>query len=208
MKTANNRYLIVLIALVLPVAAMAQSADYMVDESSTMIIKGTSSLHDWEADVEEMDLTVSMNPGLLSQETLAAPVTELSINIPVKSIESGKGGMNRRIYGALKEKDHPEIMFNMIGVELADTVQTADSFTLNLRGNLNVAGFVREIEFPVTGTKTGENSYRFEGSYGLNMTHYEVDPPTAMLGTIKTGEEVEIEFDIMLTGNPSQAQSQ
>lgn len=197
----------VLIALFLPVAAMAQSANYMVDES-TMIITGTSTIHDWEADVEEMDLTVSLNPGLLNQETMAAPVTNLTINIPVKSIESGKGGMNKRIYGALKEKDHPEIMFNMLSAELADTVQSADSFTINLRGNLNIAGFVREITFPVTGTKTGNDSYRFEGSYGLNMTDYEVDPPSAMLGTIKSGEEVEIEFNVLLTGDQSQAQSQ
>lgn len=208
MKTLKNVINITLIALLLPVIGLAQSADYTVDDSSTMKVTGTSTIHDWEADVQEMDLTVDLNPELMSAENPESPVTSLSLNVPVKSIESGKGGMNRRINDALKEKKNPEIIFNLISSELAEGEQNGDSFTVNLRGNLNIAGFTREVTFPVTGTKLDDNSYRFEGSYGLNMTDYEVDPPSAMLGAVKSGEEVEIVFNILLTANQSQAQNQ
>lgn len=202
MKTAINLFSTALIMLI-PFMGSAQSTEYTLDESSTMVITGTSTIHDWEADVEEMDLSVSLNPELLNGENPEAPVTSLSLNVPVKSIESGKGGMNKKIYGALKEKDHPEIMFFMTSAELADTVQSAESFTLNLKGNLNVAGTLQEVSFPVKATRAGEDSYRFEGSYGINMKDYDVDPPSAMLGTIKSGEEVEITFDILLTATQS-----
>jgi hypothetical protein len=36
----------------------------------------------------------------------------------------------------------------------------------------------------------------FAGAYKLNMTEYEMEPPTAMFGQIVTGEEVEIKFDL------------
>lgn len=208
MKTLTNILSISLVALLLPVMGLAQSVNYNVDESSTMKVIGTSSVHDWEAEVEEMDLSVALNPELLASDSTESPVTSLSLNVPVTSIESGKGGMNRRINDALKHKDHPEIMFNLISSEIAEGEQSGDSFTLNLRGNLNIAGFTREVTFPVTGTKVDDNSYRFEGSFGLNMTDYEVDPPSAMFGAIKSGEEVEIVFNILLASNQSQAQNQ
>lgn len=202
MKNTMNFLLLALLTLA-PLMGSAQSTEYIVDESSTMVITGTSTIHDWEADVEEFNLDVSLDPTLLEKEPLEVPVSALALTVPVNAIESGKGGMNRRINGALKEKDHPQIMFNMTSVELADTVQSAESFTLILKGNLNVAGFEKEVSFPVTGAKIDVANYRFEGSYGINMKDYEVDPPSAMLGTIRSGEEVEIIFDILLTATQS-----
>lgn len=202
MKNTMNFLLLALLTLS-PLMGSAQSTEYIVDESSTMVITGTSTIHDWEADVEEFNLDVSLDPTLLEKEPLEVPVSALALTVPVNAIESGKGGMNRRINGALKEKDHPQIMFNMTSVELADTVQSAESFTLILKGNLNVAGFEKEVSFPVTGAKIDVANYRFEGSYGINMKDYEVDPPSAMLGTIRSGEEVEIIFDILLTATQS-----
>jgi polyisoprenoid-binding protein YceI len=179
----------------------AQSTQYILDESSTMVITGTSTIHDWEADVEEFNLSVSLNPGLPDQQNPKASVSSLALTVPVQSIESGKGSMNRKIYGALQEEEHPEIMFNLTSAERADTVQSAESFSLGLKGNLNVAGTVKEISFPVKGTRVGENGYRFEGSYGLNMKDYDIDPPSAIFGTIKSGEEVEIKFNVLLKAN-------
>ncbi|MDR8391445.1 YceI family protein [Aliifodinibius sp. S!AR15-10] len=201
MNILKNMIWIASILLLVPFIGSAQSAEYTLNKNSTMVITGTSTIHDWEADVEEMDLSVSLDPALLDQKNPEAPVTSLSLNIPVKSIESGKGGMNRKIYGALKEKDHPQIMFNLTSSELADTVQSAESFTLKVKGNLNVAGTVNEVSFPVKGTKVGEDNYRFEGTYGINMKDYGVDPPSAVFGTIKSGEEVTIKFNILLTAN-------
>lgn len=202
MKTAINVLWIVLIALA-PLMGSAQSTEYKLDESSTLIITGTSTIHDWEADVEEMDLSVSLNPALLNGEHPETPVSSLILKIPVKSIESGKGGMNRKIYGALKQKDHPYITFELVTAELADSLAGDDRFKLKVNGDLSIAEVSRRVSFEVTGIKTGNDSYHFKGNYSLNMKDYNVDPPSAMLGTIRSGEEVEIEFDILLTANQS-----
>lgn len=36
----------------------------------------------------------------------------------------------------------------------------------------------------------------FMGEIKINMTEFNVDPPTALLGTIKTGEEITIKFQV------------
>lgn len=210
MKTLKNILSIAVAVFLIPVLSLAQSANYTLDASnSSIIVSGTSTLHDWEANAEEMNLDVLLNPEMITQETPASPVSSLELTVPVSSLESGKGKMNRKMKEALKEDDHPEIMFNLVSAELADNV-SADSvsaegvFNLTVTGNLTIAGVEKEVSFPVTGMKEGENGYRFEGSYSLNMTNYKMDPPSVMFGAIKSGEEVTITFNILLTANQNQ----
>lgn len=178
-------------------AVQAQTSDYVLSEESSMVIEGTSTIHDWKADVEEMDLSASMNASLLNQKNPQNPFSSLTLEVPVKSIESGKGGMNKKIYGALKEKDHPYITFNLVSAELVDGIAEDGSFKLNVKGDLTIAGASRSITLPVEGQK-GNEVYSFQGSYKLNMRDFNVDPPSAVFGTIKSGEEVTITFDFKL----------
>lgn len=182
--------------LLIPMMAFSQSG-YTLDESSSMVIEGTSTIHDWEATVEEMDVNITLAPEQLGKDAMVSPVESFSLTVPVESIESGKGSMNRKIYGALKEDDHPQITFKMTSSELTGN-GTPDAFTLNVTGDLTIAGTTKEVTFPVNATRVNENSFRFEGTYGLNMEDYEVDPPSAMFGTIKSGEEVDIIFNILV----------
>jgi hypothetical protein len=39
------------------------------------------------------------------------------------------------------------------------------------------------------------NNVTFTGKKTIKMTEFEVEPPTALLGTIKTGDEVTISFN-------------
>ena len=198
MKTSIYRILPSLLIILIPVLALGQAADYTMDSNSTMVIKGTSSIHDWEATVEEMTANIKLSPGQLDQESIASPVESFSLTVPVKSIESGKGGMNRKIYGALKEKDYPQINFTLNSAEMNGESATTEAFTLNAAGTLTIAGNSKEVTFPVKATRVDANSFRFEGSYSLNMKEYDVDPPSAMFGAIKSGEEVEIAFNILV----------
>ena len=173
-----------------------QSSGYTMDPASSLVVKGTSTLHDWEAKAQKMSADVTIANGMTEGEEIKNPVENFSLQVEVKSLESGKGKMNRKMYDALKQEDHPQITFNLTSAEVTDGTQ--DNFTLQATGMLNIAGTEKEVTFPVKGTATGENSYRFEGSYSLNMENYDVDPPSMAFGTIRTGEEVDIEFDVII----------
>jgi hypothetical protein len=43
-----------------------------------------------------------------------------------------------------------------------------------------------------------DKSISYNGAYKIKMTDYNVEPPTIMLGAIKTGEFVTVKFDLLL----------
>ncbi|MDR8391342.1 YceI family protein [Aliifodinibius sp. S!AR15-10] len=191
-------YILGFMAALVTTTAMAQSNTYQLLPKSEMTITGTSTIHDWECDVETINLTADLADALFNAEV---PVSEesikaLSITVPVKSIESGKGGMNNKIYGALKEKKFSNVEYVFSKAELVSGSQESGSFTLNTTGQLTIAGQTRNVSFPVQATLSGSDTISFEGSYSLNMKDFGVDPPSAVFGTIKSGEEVTISFNI------------
>ena len=185
--------------LLFTVGAKAQNTLELLPES-TMQITGTSTIHDWEADVEEINLNTNMGDSI-TEGMLPSSVDfirSLTVTVPVREIESGKGGMNRKIYGALKEDDHPVIQYRFTGGEIASSDTTAGTFTINATGDLSIAGVTKTVSFPVEAALAENGTVRFTGSYSLNMKEYKVDPPSAVFGTIKAGEEVTISFDVLL----------
>lgn len=176
----------------------AQSADYELLDKSTMQVDGTSSIHDWTADVEEINIDANFNASAFTPESDENPVTSLTLTVPVEEMESGKGRMNGKMYDALKKDDHPNITFELSTAEISEG-SSESSFTLNTTGTLTIAGVSEEINFPVEGSVTGDGVYTFTGSYELNMEDYDVDPPSAMFGTIKSGEMVTISFELFFS---------
>lgn len=173
----------------LTTVATAQTTNLVDADSSWMKIEGTSTIHDWEADVNELNASYTLAP----EEDV--PVSDLSFTIPVKSIKSGKGGMDRRIYDAFKSDDHPQISFRM--TEAKRTEGDAGSITLEVTGELAMAGVSKTVTLPVKGEKSG-SGWLFTGSHSLNMADYDMDPPSAMFGTIKSGEKVTVAFNLIV----------
>lgn len=182
----------------------AQSSNYTLMDQSTMTIEGTSTIHDWECDVQEMQADINLDSSSF-EGAKSNPVSSLSLTIPVESIESGKGGMNRKMYGALDEKKHPNIIFELTGTEFITQPQATNgndaNYQLTATGMLTIAGTTNEVSFPVETTIQDDGSYKFMGSYEINMKDYNVDPPSAMLGTIKSGEMVTVSFEVYFKKN-------
>lgn len=195
------KYLLTSLIMFLSVAignVLAQSNSVTLLEKSTMQIDGTSNVHDWTADVEQMDFDISFDQSAVEGESLQNPVTDLSLTVPVEGLESGKGRMNNKIYDALKKDDHPTITFEMSSSELTET--TSDTgFMLNTSGTLTVAGTSNEISLPVEGTIQDDGTFKFTGSYEIDMNDYNVDPPSAMFGAVKSGEMVTINFELFFS---------
>jgi hypothetical protein len=85
MKTATNFLLTTLIVLIASSVAWAQTADFTLDEAnSSIVIAGTSTIHDWEADVEEMSTNISLAPEMITQDSMANPVNSFSLTVPVE----------------------------------------------------------------------------------------------------------------------------
>ncbi len=181
----------IIVGLLVSVSANAQTNYTLNQEKSEIIIKGTSSLHDWESNAETISglATFQVNDGSLEA------VDKLNLTVEVKSIKSGKGIMDSKTHDAFDAKKNPLIIFELGEV----TSITADSiFT---KGTLTMAGVNNTIDLVGAYSIDENGTLSFSGSEKLKMTDYKMKPPKAMLGTLKTGDDVEVVFSVAFQTN-------
>lgn len=147
-----------------------------------MTIAGTSTLHDWESVVEDFTATCVLR---------GDEVERASFEATVKSIKSGTSAMDDITYKSMNEKSFPKITFVSNDVKMDGNRMTA-------RGKLTIAGESKNITMTLSAEKWIGESVTIHGTHTLKMSHYGIDPPRAMLGTIRTGDEVTIKFNITL----------
>lgn len=165
-----------------------------------MTISGTSTLHDWTSKVN----TVTGNGDIVFENSQLKKISALSVSIPVTSIESPKGRvMDSKTYDALKSEEFPNITFKLASVTSIQPIQ--NGVTVKVSGYLTIAGSKKLIDLYVTGTYLGNNGIQFKGSKSFKMTDFDIDPPTALLGTLHTGDEVTIDFSVNLETTNSSA---
>lgn len=155
---------------------------------SSVLVKGTSTLHDWESNVEKTDTQITVNN--LSDVNIET----LYVTIDALSIKSGKNIMDKLTYKALKVEEHPEIKFIFKKGKIVEQNETFIDIELN--GDLTIAGVAKNVTVLTKINKNGETIV-LKGSHKLKMTDFGITPPKALLGTIKTGDEITIEFNLI-----------
>ncbi|MEQ8323284.1 MAG: YceI family protein [Vicingaceae bacterium] len=171
----------------------AQENLSVVTDGSDMTIYGTSSLHDWEIVAEKM----TGNCQATIENSKVTSVDNLVFNVIVNGLKSGKSGMDDNTYKALSSDKYPKINFKLNSVERSAASKDEESTIFVTKGTLTVAGFAKDIDLKVAAKKTSEGGVQFIGKTVFNMTDFKVDPPTAVFGTIKTGDEITIIFKII-----------
>jgi len=161
---------------------------YTLSKGYTVGIHGTSNLHDWDEKV----LNVTGEGTVDWNGDASFDLNTLNIKMEVRSIKSTEGSMmDKNTYKALKADDHPEITFVLNTPIKSVPVGT---HTVAAKINLSIAGVTKAIDMSVTATSTAHGNIQFEGSKTIKMTDYGVKPPVALLGTMRTGDDITIHF--------------
>lgn len=170
-----------------------KSVDYKVDSKSTLTIEGTSNVHEWIANVNK----VTGNANFSFSDDGMIKINNCEINVDAKSIKSTKGSiMDGKIYKALNTDAHATITFKM--KSLGAVSKTSNGFNANVYGYLTIAGVTKVISLDIVAKEVSDGSYEISGSEKLKMTTFGIDPPTAMMGAMTTGDEVTINFRTVL----------
>jgi polyisoprenoid-binding protein YceI len=110
--------------------------------------------------------------------------------------------MDDVMYGKLKAQDNPKIVYRLTELTLKETPKEKDSpYIFDSKGEVAVAGVTNLVVFPVNVLPVPGNKIRVSGNTTLRMTDFKIQPPapTMALGAIKTGDEVKITFEWILT---------
>jgi len=204
----KNLFSLALIVLLgLSTSVFAQQSDTVqltIQPDSKMQVNGNSTLHKWSADVKEMSGYFKVPSAILSSDVKTGQeFSEAKITVPVEKLDSGEGGMNKKMYGALNKKKHPNITYSLTSAKVTAVSDT--SFTLDTQGNLTISGNTKSIEMTVTGYKTENGSLRFKGKKDMKMTDFGVNPPSALFGTIKSDDDISVSFNVLAKSSGSAA---
>jgi polyisoprenoid-binding protein YceI len=180
------RIFLVMVALV-PVSnqVRAQQA-YSLEQEPQLKVEGTSTIHDWEMVSSRATGTAQAS----FNDDGSFNITSLYVALPVKSLKSGKSQMDVNAYKALKADKFSEIRF-----ELAEVLAITSS-TIRATGKLTIAGTSRTISVEVKYALKDE-TIQFSGTKSIKFSEFNIDPPTAILGAIRTGDDLELSFNVI-----------
>lgn len=165
----------------------------VLQPNSRFTIEGTSNLHAWSCNTSAI-------VGDIRTQTNAAGTTEavdfVSIEIPVGRLECKNDKMNKNLVKALRAESNPRIAFRTTGARTLPVPDPSGRVSASFRGNLTVAGVTKPVDVAVQATTNPDGSIRITGSKAFLMTQFGIDPPTAMLGMLKTANRITVRFDL------------
>jgi len=164
---------------------MAQ-VQYKLDPAgSSIVVKGTSSLHDWEMKAEKISSAL-----IVAEDHDLSGLSSGDVIVETTSLKSEHSLMNKKAYDALKQKSHPQIKAKLLGVE-------QNLNTGKVLMELTIAGKTRQVtdDFQL---KTMENGkLQINGDLEIKLSDFGIEPPVALMGTIKTGNVVNVVYNLL-----------
>jgi|AntRauTorckE6833_2_1112554.scaffolds.fasta_scaffold03256_2 polyisoprenoid-binding protein YceI len=188
MNKLNFKHLTIGILIFLfAVTATAQNVYKLNEKNSKLSVTGTSSLDDWEMEATGF----SAETGLKLADGSVSEIQYIKFSAPVAKLESGKNIMDNKANDALQEKKFSQIKFILKG----DKPLAWSGKNTSLNGMLTIAGKTKEIKVPMDFNIVSDRQFKASGKVRLKMSDFGIEPPTAIFGTLKTDDEVEVKFD-------------
>ncbi len=176
----KNLLLIVFVAFSIHIGVAQEN--YTLSSESALTVDGTSTLHDWTVTANTFKGSLLLDGNVLKL---------ISLEVEVGSIISTRGAtMDKKTHNALKKEEHPLVMFSASDVGFS----AGDNQTI--AGELTIAGIGKEVPIVVS-IKQGEGKIRITGKQKITLQDYNMEPPTAMFGSIVVGDDVIVNFDLV-----------
>lgn len=195
MRAKINQTIAIITVIFLGIAIQKVHSQVIYQTNAANVtMKGTSSLHDWDmaSNKGQIKATFEVSKGQVTG------ITALSFSIEAESLQSSKKGLDKNAYKALSTHKHKQITFNLTSGRV--TAEGGSNFKVTATGNLIIAGTAKATTISANGQyNASTNTITIKGTTKFKMTEYKVVPPTVMLGTIKTGDELTIDYQATLT---------
>ena len=160
---------------------------YSFAGGSRITVEGTSTVHDWHCSATQITGSLDATPAATGLSGLGS----LTVTVPVNALDCGNGGMNGKLRDALGAS-----AIRFVASNARVGTANGNQFAVEATGQLTIHGTTRAQRVQAQGQDLGNGRYRFTGSVPVTMSQFGVTPPTAMLGTLHTGDRVTVSFDV------------
>lgn len=186
-----------LIALIFATGSLfAQDVSLNLQPDYEVIIDGTSNARDWDAKVTEIsaEFVLSGFEGNSLANLSPEHFKTLRLNMSAGSIDADGRRLTNNIHNYIKADDFPTITFELN--EIKNISSTGNNVNIEAEGTITAAGVSHTTIMNVTAERGDNGSIIFSGNQDLNMTDFDISPPTAMLGAIRAADEMTIIYRV------------
>ena len=185
--------LVAMSVLLLDTEIKAQTSTDFSVKLNHASVEGTSTLHDWESQITELN----GNGTFIVKNNVITAIKILELKIPIDGIKSKEGKtMDNKTYDAFLYETNPFITLTFTNT----TVKTdpTKQVKISAPGYLTMAGTTKPVILIVKGAVLTNGDLQLFVTHKLKMTDYDMIPPKAVLGTIHVGDEITVNFDVIL----------
>lgn len=182
-----------LIAFLVFSTSLTNAQSYSLEnESSTLSVIGTSTLHDWKIKAD----TIGGGAVLVMDEEGLKGITSLNIIVLISSMHSGLDPMDVHMRKALTANQSNSIEFQLTKTNKL-TLNTIGGYTVQAEGKISIIKNVKVVNIQATMEPIENGAIRFFGETMIDMTDYSVELPQAEMGSIIAEKDVKIVFDVV-----------
>jgi hypothetical protein len=185
MKSRKIKLFVILISFLGISSIASAQKNYVLDNKSTFSVSGTSTLHDWEMKSGSGTGTAS----LAIVNSKLTDIESLSVTLLAESIKSEKKSMDKVAYETLKTDKQKNIKY------ILKSAEKINETTWELTGTYIIAGVSKILKTTVKTTVT-KDGLNIQGSNKITFADFGMKSPTALLGTIKTGQDLTLKFNL------------
>lgn len=194
---------IVLFMLIFSFAELVFGQQQVYTYHTGMIeVSGFTNNYNWKMKTDSADCRAQLT--MINRQLKA--INSLSLTVPVKKLSSPNTYMDRIAHKTLKSYPFDKIYFHYVKSEILPW-DDKDQYLIKASGNLTVAGVTQVIKMDLIATVINDGTITFAGTHKLKLSTYQVTPKKSLMGTLKTSDEVTVNFvvgvkPIMLSAAP------
>lgn len=184
-----SKLILVVAVWAISLNGFSQKSYKIIPDESKFLVTGTSTLHDWHMKVEEMICNVVADV----TENNKISISNIDFKCATNSLKSDNSLMDKKAFEALQTDRYKTISFS---ANTNTTVAIANGvFTGSLLGELEISGIKKKVNIPFN-AKINNNTVIITGELKIKFSDFEIKPPTAVMGTIKTGNELVLKYNL------------
>ncbi len=195
---------LVLLSVVLTgaLAAVAQnfnltSVKFTVENTSVISILGSSTVGPFRC---ESNAISGGGQAGLEHEVSGDPFVEARLESDVAAFDCKNDKITSDLSKALKRDEYPQLALLIdAGFARPPAEDEAGDYVVRVAGLLTIAGVEKRFDVTLTAVRESFLTFRLTGSHDVIMTDFGIDPPSALLGLIKTRDQITIDFNLMLS---------
>jgi polyisoprenoid-binding protein YceI len=175
-----------------PMMLMAQSSYKLASaKDNTIKVLGKSNVHDWTMVAKGLESSGTFK---FDKNNELVDLTSFRFSVLAKSLKSDKTSMDERTYKAMKADQFPKVNYQLTFATV--TMVQANKYSIQTSGNLTIAGKTQVIAMKVMALVNADGSITCHGQENLILTDYGIQPPSFMLGAMKVGNDLSIQFNL------------